>query len=141
MHRDLGRYRRSASDVAAVPDDILTYAAAAYRRDTGGPVRVFGDRTNGAPYHAPLLAAAMVVESCFPRSAMVFGSIDRAQAEAAQSFAESVLQRPVSVPVRVDATRLYERLIETLPHDTAAKAFVLLYAVTYALAVVAYAPR
>jgi hypothetical protein len=75
-----------------------------------GLARVLGDAVTPASCALPLLAAAMVVEARFPRWAMVHGDIDREQAEAARRWAETVLGRPIALPVRVDAWRLVERL-------------------------------
>ncbi|WP_437621747.1 hypothetical protein [Sorangium sp. So ce1151] len=108
LYRDLGRYaaRRDQG-----PDgDIVVIAAMPDRGDTGGPVRVFGDKTQGYPYHFAVLAAAMLVEERFPRHAMVWGDIDRGQAEEARRLAAPLLGRELPLPVRVDASRLIERL-------------------------------
>jgi hypothetical protein len=52
----------------------------------------------------------MVVEERFPKHAMVWGDIDRGQAEEARRLAAPILGREVPLPVRVDAPRLLERL-------------------------------
>ncbi|WP_437982568.1 hypothetical protein [Sorangium sp. So ce117] len=108
LYRDLGRYtaRRDQG-----PDgDIVVTAAMPDKGDTGGPARVFGDKTQGCPYHFAVLAAAMLVEERFPRHAMVWGDIDRGQAEEARRLAAPLLGRELPLPVRVDASRLIERL-------------------------------
>ncbi|HEU4409630.1 MAG TPA: hypothetical protein VFS43_30525 [Polyangiaceae bacterium] len=91
-------------------DDIVAAAAAPSRDDTGGARRVFGDKTQGCPYHFAVLAAAMLVEERFPRRAMVWGDIDRGQAEEARRLAAPLLGRELPLPVRVDAERLADRL-------------------------------
>ncbi|WP_437811696.1 hypothetical protein [Sorangium sp. So ce1078] len=108
LYRDLGRY---AARRGPCPDgDIVVNAAMPDRVDTSGPVRVFGGKTQGCPYHFAVLAAAMLVEERFPRHAMVWGDIDRGQAEQARRLAAPILGRELSLPVRVDASRLVERL-------------------------------
>jgi hypothetical protein len=110
MYRDLGRYLArcppSVMERSAEPqDDILTSS-------TGGParVRVFGEGGQSEPCRLALLAAAMVVETSFPRDALVSGRFDREQAEAARRWAKGILGRAIALPVRVDAWRLVERL-------------------------------
>ncbi|MBI4860553.1 MAG: hypothetical protein HY815_09865 [Candidatus Riflebacteria bacterium] len=100
MYRDLGHYP-SCGDV----EDILLFD-----HDHERPTCVFGDKTQGHPYHIPLLAAAIVVENHLPRYALASGDIDRHQAEKARSWAEEVLGRPLRLPVSVDAATLLERL-------------------------------
>lgn len=130
VFRDLDRYLARCPPETEPRDDILLAAAgvnaarapafpvpttpprahAAHVRD--GMVRVLGDEPCATPCALPLLAAAMVVEARLPRRAMVHGEIDREQAEAARRWAEAVLgpERPIALPVRVDAWRLVERL-------------------------------
>ena len=122
MHRALEHYGAPG----AACDDILLYAA---RRDdgSGGPVNVFGRKTQGHSFHFAVLAAAMLVEERFPKHAMVRGDIDRGQAEAARRMAEPILGRPLPLPVRVDAPRLIERLRAGFHRDALMWAFELTY--------------
>jgi hypothetical protein len=104
LYRDLGRYlARDPAPDEAVPDDILLSPPSL-------AVRIFGDGDQSEPCQLALLGAAMVLETAFPRSALVSGSFDRAQAEAARRWAKSVLDVSLALPVRVDAFRLAERL-------------------------------
>ena len=121
MYRDLGRYvtrvphrprappiRLAGARERAAPVDILTSWA-----DEGAPpevVRVFGEGEQSEPCRLPLLAAAMVVETRFPRDALASGRFDREQAEAARRWAKGILGHALALPVRVDAWRLIERL-------------------------------
>jgi hypothetical protein len=123
LYRDLRHYRRGGTPRLPVHGDILQFAAEERRGDTSGPAQVFGGRTHGAPYHVPLLAAAMVIESRFPLSAMVWGDLTRAQAEEAQRFAEGALGVPVPLPVRMDGSRLAERLRRFLSGEKLVAAF------------------
>ncbi|HEY3354978.1 MAG TPA: hypothetical protein VGQ83_17120 [Polyangia bacterium] len=107
LFRDLGYYhRRQRREAPATDADIVLVAAA----DLEAPVWVFTEKTQGAPFHLPMLAAAMVVETRFPRHAMVSGDFDCAQAQRAAQWAESVLGYPLPVPVRADPPALRERL-------------------------------
>ena len=88
-------------------EDIVVAAARPAPRT---PVRVFGEKTQGQPYHFAVLAAAMLVEERFPRHAMVWGDIDLGQAETARKMAAPILGRQLPLPVRVDPERLAKRL-------------------------------
>lgn len=92
MQRSLARYRARCSRLdGPASHDIIVEAARAERDDTSGPVRVFGDKTQGYPYHFAVLAAAMLIEERFPRDAMVWGDIDDGQAEEAARLAAPIL--------------------------------------------------
>lgn len=110
LHRSLGHYADRRSQGTQAREEILITAARPNRDDTVGPVRVFGNKTQGCPYHFAMLAAAMLVEERFPRHAMVWGDIDRGQAEETRRMAAPLLGRELTLPVRVDAPRLIERL-------------------------------
>ncbi|XXT16984.1 hypothetical protein WME94_42810 [Sorangium sp. So ce429] len=121
LYRDLGRY--AARRGPCPDDDIVVTAAMPDRVDASGPVRVFGGKTQRSPCHFALLAAAMLVEERFPRHAMVWGGIDRGQAEEARRHAAPILGRELSLPVRVDAPRLIERLRARYEADALTGAF------------------
>lgn len=123
IHRDFSRYSSRGDRGAEVVSDIVVAAAAPERDHTGGPVRVFGDKTQGYPYHLAMLAAAMIIEDHFPRSAMVWGDIDREQSEEANRLAAPILGRDLALPVRVDAPRLIERLRAHYRDEECAGAF------------------
>jgi hypothetical protein len=121
MYRDLGRYATRAPPASgAAPADVL-----------GAPpeatVRVFGEGEQSEPCQLALLSAAMVVETRFPRSALVSGSFDRDQAEAARRWAEGILGQALALPVRVDAFRLVERLSGRLEGEALVRAVDQLY--------------
>ena len=42
---------------------------------------IFGNKTQGEPFHLAVLAVAMVIETRLPRQAFVFGDFDRQQCE------------------------------------------------------------
>lgn len=71
---------------------------------------VFSDKTQGHPYHIPLLAVAMLVEDRFPKYAAARGNIDLHQAKEAQAFVKTVLKKEVALPISVDAPRLFKRI-------------------------------
>ncbi len=121
LYRDLDHY--TSLEPEPGDDDIVAAAADPGRDHTGGPQRVFGDKTQGCPYHFAVLAAAMLVEERFPRHAMAWGDIDRGQAEEARRMAAPLLGRELPLPVRVDAPRLLERLRERYDADALPGAF------------------
>ena len=131
ISRDIGAYvARSPSDAEPSDDILLAAAGVASKRAPplypvpktarssppvharDGIVRALGDAPCGTASSTPLLAGAMLVEARMPRRAMVHGDVDRERAEAARRWAEGVLgpDRPIALPVRVDAWRLAERL-------------------------------
>jgi len=117
MYRDLGRYlaRFPVVQDAVRPindgdEDILRWIGVSAREGAPATVRVFGEGDQSEPCRLGLLAAAMVVETRFPRHAVVSGSFDRQHAETARRWAKGVLERSITLPVRVDAWRLVERL-------------------------------
>jgi hypothetical protein len=82
--------------------------------DVGG-YEVFNSKTQGYPYHYAVLAVGMLLESSFPRHALVRGDITRRQAEQTAEWATAVLGRRMALPVIVDGPRLWKRLIEAFP--------------------------
>lgn len=118
--RDLVVYRADQDDVR---EDILWSIDAKGR----GVARVLGNETRGMPYHLPTLAAALVVESRFPMSAIVGGDIDREQVEHARSLAESVLDRSLTLPVRTEPQALIMRLEQRYEGFDLVQAFDRLY--------------
>jgi hypothetical protein len=81
LYRDLKHYQEgrafSQSRFATAKSDILL----GYNQGDWRAARVFGNKTQGRPYHLPLLAVAALIENHFPTAAVVTGDIDAAQAE------------------------------------------------------------
>lgn len=109
IRRDLGVDVRTPSDVGQVRD-ILCVAAGRGREGAESLRRVFGNKTQGLPFHVALVAAGMLLEERFPRSAYTSGDIDRDDAEVAARLAAPVLGRTLAAPVCTDAARLITRL-------------------------------
>ena len=102
----------AGSSLRSAPD-ILVLAAEDYgvgRR----LVRIFGEKTQGLPYHSAVMALGMLFEERFPRSAVLRGDIDREDADVARRMAAPILGRQLPLPVCVDAPRLIGRLRESL---------------------------
>ena len=71
---------------------------------------IFGNKTQGEPYHMYLLAVCCMVESRLKEKAFVTGDITKGQLKKAVEIANSILKIPVDVPARCDANRLFERI-------------------------------
>lgn len=78
---------------------------------------VFWNKTQGLPYHIPMLAVASLIESRFPFYASVHGDISKRQAQEAVEWANTILEKPISIPVMVNAERLWERITAGFPDD------------------------
>ncbi|AIF45088.1 hypothetical protein [Virgibacillus sp. SK37] len=102
---NLARYKGLKGE--RLKEDILQY----YVEDKGNGAReVFYSKTQGKDYHTYLLAIASLIESRFPKYACVYGDITKEQAQKAVNWANSILDKPIDLPVRVNPTRLLERL-------------------------------
>lgn len=75
---------------------------------------LWGDKTQGEPYHMYLLAIACLIESRLGRKAYVYGDITKGQCERAVRMANEHLDQPIHTPDRCDVARLLAR-IEDLP--------------------------
>lgn len=73
-------------------------------------VTVFDSKTQGEPFHIPLLAIACLVESRFPQHAIVRGDVTIGQMKRAVEWANSVLKIPITITKRVDSSHLLERI-------------------------------
>ena len=71
---------------------------------------VFYSKTQGKQYHSFVLAIAALIECRFPKSACVYGDITKAQAQKAVDWANSILDKPIDLPIRVYPPSLLERL-------------------------------
>jgi hypothetical protein len=109
LPRELAECLRCQTEAPGGPDVLLCLPDVC---DDDGPCApdLFGGKTQGRPFHIPLLAAAMVVESGLPGTAAVGGDVGLEDAREARTWAEAVLGREVELPVRLDAPRLLRRL-------------------------------
>ncbi len=89
-----------------VPEDIVRDLI----KDDTYSNNVFGDKTQGYPYHIAMLAVGMLVESRFPDFAAVSGDIDPDQARIAQTQLRDVLGEEIPLPLSVNAERLFTRI-------------------------------
>ncbi len=105
LFSSLDRYSRLKE--SSVTEDILLNFL---NKNERGAREVFYAKTQGKDYHTYLLSIAALIESRFPKSTCVYGDITRAQAQKAVNWANSILDKPIDLPVRVDPSRLLERL-------------------------------
>ena len=71
---------------------------------------IFGNKTQGEPYHMYLLAVCCMVESRLKFKAFVDGDITKGQLRKAVEIANSILKNPIDIPARCDASHLYDRI-------------------------------
>jgi hypothetical protein len=83
-------------------------------------VSVFDAKTQGEPFHIPLLAIACLIESRFPQHAMVYGDISIGQIEKAVKWANSILKKPIELTERADNGKLLMRIKQVLKDEAAA---------------------
>lgn len=85
--------------------------------------RMFEAKTQGEPYHLPVVAAGLVVEARLPGSALLWGDLDEADVRQAKQWAEEVLGRALPMPVLLDAPALIHRLSRRWTGKALIKAF------------------
>lgn len=72
---------------------------------------LWGNKTQGEPYHIYLLAVACLIESRLGTKAYVYGDITRGQCRKAVRLANSYLQTPIGMPDSCDPDRLAGRIL------------------------------
>jgi len=76
----------------------------------GNGIKLFGNKTQGYPYHFAMLAVGILFENRFPHNIFVTGDIDRIQAESVIAWMNTVLATPVIMPICLDGQKLYRQL-------------------------------
>lgn len=105
MFSSLNKY--SGSKEERLKEEILLY----YVEDgRPGAREVFYNKTQGKDYHTYMLAIAALIETRFPKCACVYGDISKKQAQEAVDWANSILEKPIDLPIRVNPIKLLERL-------------------------------
>lgn len=124
--RDLNYYRKKSSRNGNC-DDILfskidNYPGINEHLDyfNVNEVTVFDSKTQGEPFHIPMLAIACLIESRFPKYAIVSGDIPIGQMKHAIDWANSILKHPISLTERADNEKLLERVNAEVKDDAAA---------------------
>jgi hypothetical protein len=119
----------SWSDLGSSPatsdDDVLVAVALRNAPEAERLVRwrqLFGNKTQGLPYHGLIVALGLLVENALPGTAVVYGDLSSSDGEAAQRGLASILGEKLEPPVVVDAERMRRRLAGQLDTDTLAQA-------------------
>lgn len=71
---------------------------------------LWGEKTQGEPYHMYLLAIACLIESRLGQKASIYGDITKGQCERAVRLANEQLDRTIHTPDRCDAGRWLDRI-------------------------------
>src|ERR1043166_1160814 len=71
---------------------------------------LFGDKTQGFPYHTLIVALGMLVEHFLPGTAVVHGDMSTEDCEKARQGLATILGEKVTLPVVMDEDRLRRRL-------------------------------
>ncbi|MDD5833458.1 MAG: hypothetical protein PUC98_08270, partial [Clostridiales bacterium] len=77
-----------------------------------GVYRLWGNKTQGEPYHMYLLAVAALIESRLGKKAFTYGDITKGQFRYAVELANRYLKDKIDLPDRCDAKRLADRISE-----------------------------
>nr|VFJ53571.1 MAG: hypothetical protein BECKFM1743A_GA0114220_101168 [Candidatus Kentron sp. FM] len=85
------------------PDDAPFYS-------TGNGIDIFGQKTQGYPYHLAVLAVAILLETRFPDQCYLSGDIEPMQVENMCRWVSKTLNTSVVTPICMDAKRLYRRV-------------------------------
>ena len=109
LYRDLNNWVRSREQTWT-DRDVLWADEENIRYVDGYGINIFGNKTQGYPYHLALLAVAVLFESRFPERVFLLGDITREQIETMMAWLNNDLNMPVSTPVCIDGERLYHRL-------------------------------
>jgi len=72
--------------------------------------RIFDSKTQGHDYHNYILAIALLIESRFPGSAVIFGDVSRGQMKVAVEWANTILKKPIQLPDMAVDERLLNRI-------------------------------
>ena len=84
---------------------------------------IFGNKTQGFAHHNYLLAICLLLEDRLGHAFVTDGDITRGQIKAAIAWANQHLQRPVSLPDRMNNEALLSRLRSFIPPDILLSAF------------------
>jgi len=99
--------------------DVLVAVARSRRGvPTGlGWWELFGDKTQGLPYHTLVVALGLLVEHRLPATAVVYGDLSTRDAETARRRLAELLGERVELPVVADPARLRGRLAAEIDGD------------------------
>ncbi|VFN00956.1 MAG: hypothetical protein BECKG1743D_GA0114223_102377, partial [Candidatus Kentron sp. G] len=90
-------------DVLWAPTDCISYV-------DGNGIDLFGEKTQGYPYHLAILAVAILFETRFPEQCYLFGDIEPVQAGHMCRWVSKTLNTLLVTPICLDGQRLYRRI-------------------------------
>jgi hypothetical protein len=102
LYKNLDNYGHSTVNNI---EDILKY-----HLEDRMAIKIFDSKTQGYPYHRYILAICCLIEYRLNGSAILYGNFDVAQAQKAIDWANSILDTPIGLPVKVNYGELYNRL-------------------------------
>jgi len=105
----------AAPGTPPVGEDLLVTLAR--RDDARARSSLFGDKTQGEPYHVLIVAIATLVENRFPGVALVRGELSWRDGRDACELLHRALGERFTPPVFLDDTRMRERLLPALGPD------------------------
>lgn len=76
----------------------------------GKTYSLWGNKTQGEPYHMFLLSIACMIEDRLKDKAFIYGDITRGQCKKAVEMANEILDKPIQVPARCDMDRFKTRV-------------------------------
>ncbi|MFD0713811.1 hypothetical protein [Paenibacillus sp. GCM10027626] len=118
--RDLQYYRKQSSGRGQCDDILISLISEDLDDSEVDDVEVFESKTQGLPYHIPVLAIACLIESRFPGHAIVFGDVSFSQIYKAVEWANSKLKKPIELMDRADNAKLLNRIKRVLHDEIAA---------------------
>jgi hypothetical protein len=86
------------------------------------PADIFGSKTVGYPYHALIVAIALLAENRFPGLAAAGGDLTAADADAARALLEDTLGESFAPPIVLDEERLRAHLSQWLDENAISEA-------------------
>jgi len=84
---------------------------------------IFGNKTQGFAHHNYLLAICLLLEDRLGKAFVTCGDITRGQIKFAIEWANQHLERPISLPVRMNNEKLLSRLKAFVPQNILLSAF------------------
>ncbi|CAM4137746.1 hypothetical protein VRRI112168_15590 [Vreelandella rituensis] len=110
LHRYLHRQISRNPNASETDVDVLWVDEQDAAYPIGAGVDIFGNKTQGYPYHLALLAVGILLENRFPKHCFVHGQLEREPTEQTLSWMNAVLGTDFQLPVCLDGHALYARL-------------------------------
>lgn len=108
LYRHISKYRERRN-YSTTHGDVL-YADDENIEFINNGVTVFGNKTQGYPFHLAVLSVGVLFESRFPKNICVTGDINEWQVKKAVSLVNKIVEEPVVIPICMDGPRLWKRL-------------------------------